>query len=249
MNIVKLNELKRIDHATECGSFGSVYKVLYKEMLYAYKSYHNDIYDTFFNKNMIEKMYVLSKIKLCSSVLPNNLVIDENNNPVTYLTRWINSNPLDTLIDDIEIDKKIQILKNIKRNILLLHKQRIIHGDIHCGNILVSPNCDKTFLIDFDNCQYLNYELNFDYANITAKRFIKNYGVCKELDIYMFNRLTYEILNKLSYTEINEHIKEKNNFIFYENDDYYRICDTMLLCSKEPSDKFLIDNIQKSIRR
>lgn len=64
MNIVKLNELKRIDHATECGSFGSVYKVLYKEILYAYKSYYDDIYDNFFNNTMVEKTYALSKIKL-----------------------------------------------------------------------------------------------------------------------------------------------------------------------------------------
>lgn len=245
MNLVKLDEIENLNSTIKHGTFGSIYKVLYNGKFYAYKKYYNDIYADFFNLSIIEKLKGLTNIKLYSSLLPKYLVIDNSNHQITYLTKWSNDISLDTVIDDFDNSKKIEILKNIKKNILLLHKYGIIHGDIHCANILVNPKTNKSFIIDFDNCQYQNFKLDIDCVNIEAEKFIKKYGVTKELDIYMFNRMTYEILNKLSYTEINQHVIDNQDTFFYQNKDYYRICETMLLNSNVPANEFLIDNMQK----
>lgn len=239
-----MSEIEKSNFIVEYGSFGTIYKVLYKERLYAYKNYYSDIYNDFFNISMIDKMNSLSKIKSYFNVMPNFLVIDDNNNPITYLAKWIDGYSLENIIDAMDMIKKVELLKSLKNNLLLLHNLGIIHGDIHSGNVMIDKNYDKTFIIDFDNCQYQNYELNFEYANVSAKNFIKKYGVRKELDIYMFNRMTYELLKEINDTEINNYINKYEEDFFDMNSCFGKICETMLLNSNEPSNAFLIDNLK-----
>ena len=143
----------------------------------------------------------------------------------------------------------INLFKLLKNNILNLHNNGIIHGDIHSENVLINLETRVVGIIDFDACSYRNFNLNLEHCNKYTKKYVQKYGVIKELDIFLFNYLTYQIINNsVDYSEVNQLILEGYNKHFKENDDYKNICDTILLNAKKPTDKFLIDNYQKVIK-
>lgn len=130
-----------------------------------------------------------------------------------------------------------------------MHNQGIIHGDIHSKNILINPETNLVNIIDFDNCAYKGFNIDKDLCNKKTKKYINKYGVNNELDIFLFNCLTFRLINNLvDNSKISEYILKGENRYFKENDDYKNICDTLLLEAKEPTDKFLIDNYQKVLK-
>ena len=155
--------------------------------------------------------------------------------------------PLYTIIDEVRNEIKIEILKSIKENLLSLHQAKIIHGDIHFGNILVDIYNLSTYLIDFDNCAFKNFEINTNICSYYARKYINKYGVNEELDNFLFNRLTFEAINNLCFEEVDDYILNGENKYFESNSIYDDICDTMLLNSDKPTDKFLIDCYQKNL--
>ncbi len=201
----------------------------------------------------LPKIKTIGNLHIKGSILPAYLVSDNNLEIVFYLTEWGSDYTLNKYykenMDDGNLNAIAIILNNLKHNILALHRNGIIHGDIHDDNVLVDSNTNTASIIDFDNCAYKNFKMNPDYCTWFASDYINKYGINKELDVFLFNYLTVMLMNKLAdYYSTEEYIIHGENKYFKENDDYKNICDTLLLEAKKPSDKFLIDNYQKVLK-
>ncbi len=245
MKVVKKDELKNFEICNNSGYYSRIYKCSYNDRTYAYKDFRNA-------SMMLEicpKIIKLGDFNIKGSILPEYLVVDNNYNPITYLSWWGYDYTLQEYINEGNINTIVNILNNLKYNILALHKKGIIHGDIHDKNILVNPITCLASIIDFDNCACKRFKMNPEYCTWFAKFYISVYGINNGLDIYLFNYLTFQVMNNLiNYTMVKENIIKGRNKYFLENDDYKDICDTMLLQAKKPTNKFLIDNYQKVLK-
>lgn len=238
------SELLKFEESLRVGSCADIFKCYYNGNIYAYKKFH--VPDDLLNN--LHRIKNLSQLKINGSLLPIYLVSDKDN-LTAYLTKWGSDASLDQIIDNVKYDIKLEILKNLKNNLLELHNHNIIHGDIHFGNVLVDINNNSTHIIDFDNCAYDNFKINNNICSLVAQTYIKKYGINKELDIFLFNRLAFEIINNLGYNEVDNYILNGSNYYFKSCKEYYEICDTMLLNRKKPTDKFLIDFLEKKLVR
>ena len=73
---------------------------------------------------------------------------------------------------------------------------------------------------------------------------LKKYGICKELDIHMFNLLTYSFLNELDYYKTRYNILV--NGIKFQDKESIKICNSLFLDNKYPNKDFLIDTIDET---
>ena len=126
----------------------------------------------------------------------------------------------------------------LKENIKNMHENGIIHGDLHGGNILIENGIP--IIIDFDNVTCSFNKTNIEDTNDLAKEFILKYGVIKELDIHLFNILTFSIINDCDLMLTRREIL-KNNFKYFDNEKAKEICNRLFLDSDKPNNKFLID--------
>lgn len=249
MKEIKTGNLKKFEFFVDNGGYSSIHKCFYDGLLYAYKEFDQK----YILLNILEKIKTLGDLNVSGSILPEYLVIADDNSVITYLTKWSESYTLEKYyiqcIDNEKSNILISILNELKQNILILHNKGIIHGDIHSKNVLVNPDTNLVNIIDFDNCAYKNFNIDKTMCNIKAKKYINKYGVNRELDIFLFNCLTFRLINNLvDNSKIREYILNDKNEYFKENDDYKNICETLLLEAKKPTDKFLIDNYQKVLQ-
>ena len=242
MQIIEEKELLNFVCYNFTDSNSTIFQCDYAGKLYAYKLFQNQDYLL----DIIDKINLLGDLKIEGCLLPEYFV-SSNGNIRSYLTKWGGEYPLYTIIGEVRNEIKIEILKGIKENLLSLHKAKIIHGDIHFGNILVDIYNLSTYLIDFDNCAVNNFEINTNICSYYAREYIKKYGVNEGLDNFLFNRLTFEAINDLCFEEVDNYILNGENKYFESNSIYNDICDTMLLNSNKPTDKFLIDCYQKKL--
>lgn len=208
------------------GSYAVIKKCKYKGKIYAYKEFYNP--KEFLTDKNIKKFDKLLKENAPYIINPLNTV-EENKEKTGYLTEFVNGPVIDSLKNKSQNDI-INALSQVKVNLEKMHNLGIIHGDIHHLNII-----DSKF-IDFDNCFYKNIKPNYKYLSNYAQEFIKKYGLCQELDIAMFNLLTYYMLTNISYNYSLENIKEENYSIF-ETAEQKEICNKLLLKDKEPTKK------------
>lgn len=249
MKVIKKDDLKDFEYVNKKGFYSLVDKCSYCNITYAYKKFKN----IGVLLEILPKIKKLGNLNINYSILPRYLVSNNNSEIEAYLTEWNFNYILKEYyaknMNEGNISIIVNILNNLKQIILTLHKNGIIHGDIHDENIFVNPNTLLVSLIDFDNCAYKKFKMNPDYCTTIVKNYINRYGVNKELDIFLINYLTFNLINNLvGYYEVNNCIISKENEYFLENDDYKRICETLLLEAKKPTDKFLIDNFQKVLK-
>lgn len=225
------------DRILTTGSYGVIRRCMIDNNIYAYKSFTNNNY----LNGKKRKIELLSNIEDESLLLPKYWVEDKNDN-TAYLAPYIESKKID-YYDLHSIKIRINLLKQTKETILRMHNYGIIHSDLHPGNILVDKN-KNIFFIDFDNCSFGEYQTNILDSNDYCEEFIKKYGICKELDIHMFNLFTYSFIHEIGYYKTRFNILA--NGIKFQDKESIKICNSLFLNDKYPNKDFLIDTIDET---
>ena len=163
-------------------------------------------------------------MNLKKSITPSLLVKDHTLSG--YLSR--KADKFDSsFVDDWE--EKYNILIQIKEAMLELHSNKVIHTDIYSGNIL--KKAEDYFLCDFYNATIGNNYPDLNFLSVLAYDFLEARGLSKDLDIYMFNNLTFQFLsdtgNTLDDTEATRAIIRKKYGIFTSREQR-KICDSLL---------------------
>ncbi len=238
MEQISIKELNLEDAKIESG-LSIIQECVINNENYMCKRY---VDDNTFSRSFCKKIDNLSSISEEGLCVPKILITD-NGKPTCYLAKKFEGKTIINL-DQEKQSKKIKVLKNAKNKILKMQALGIIHADIHYANLMYDSD-GNVGVIDFDNCSYKNYrtirKLCFDYA----EEFIRKFGTCEELDIAMFNYLTFSILNTSSngFFRVRNDIYKKNYGEFYDEDSI-KICDSLLLEDKKPNQEFLIDTIK-----
>ena len=132
----------------------------------------------------------------------------------------------------------------VKEQILVMHDEKIIHGDLIGSNIMISSDRNVN-IIDFDNSTFDKHKTVLKHTNDFSNEFIKKYGITKEIDIFLFNILTFSIINDCSPHLVRQNIL-CNDFKYFDNVESKKVCNTFLLDHKTPNKDFLIDTIDET---
>ena len=194
-----------------------------------------------------ERFDLLSSLNLEHSIIPEYITeIDGQVNG--YLTELVLFYDIDSILNPLE---RYRALFQIKEALLELHKNGIVHGDVHSGNILSK---DNTYcLSDFDNyeCSSEGIHLNTRNSLFCARDFIEKNGITEDLDVFLFNILTFKVLsgvdyiyydpkNIVNYAAVKDSI-EKHEYGLFSSEDAIKICEAIL--TNTPSD-YLLDTIE-----
>lgn len=219
------------------GSFGTIKRCKYGKNIYAYKEFN----DSNYMNNKIKKIELISEIKVNGLLVPEFWV--QKNYDLSYLSSFIQSQNIN-YYKNFPTKEKIKLLNKIKNLILTMHENNIIHTDLHNGNIIIDDNLNP-YIIDFDNCSYKKYKTKINDANDYSQEFIKKYGIVPEIDIFMFNLLTYSFLKQINYYNARIDILS-NNTNNFKNNDSKRILDSLFLEDNYPNKDFLVDTIDEN---
>lgn len=188
MEIVKKETLKNIKYQEKMlGSQADLYTCSFNNKIYVYKEQFH------YSQNMINLHERLSTIHNKVLILPEILVSDDNN-IVAYLTNLSNYLAL-FYLQSISLKEKKFILNQVKKAIVSMHQDNIIHCDLHTANILYKGG--KVKIIDFDSCVFGNN--NPESLNIYAWDYLKTNNISTSLDIFMFNILTISFLYNIAF--------------------------------------------------
>ena len=223
------------------GGFSDNYKCKFNNEEYMFKKYEYP--DQMISKFFIDKMDEISKL---SSILPYvpRYWVEIGNEKIGYLTKIHDGKDLglSTNIGEIAV-----LLKEAKEQLILMHDIGLIHRDIHDRNIMYSD--ESTDFIDYDNSSYLNFNPDATKYSLNAFNFAKTFGISKELDVFLFNKMTFELINDLDGNrEVEKNIRDKEYGIFTDKESK-KICRALIL-EGNPSTEFLIDSpsVKKLVR-
>ena len=244
MEEVKLTELNLDYFKNFKGTFSVVNKCSLEGENYAYKCFSDKEY---FHKK-INKAKTLSKAQIDSCILPKYLVYDDvNYNDYTgYLTDYIEGKKIDTLRNS---ENKVFVLNYLKEKIINMHNLGMIHGDLHFGNVFINSEENNAKIIDFDNCNYKKYKFNIKDASDYATLYVEKFGINNGLDVYLFNLMTFCILNKTYYLKTRMNIANKEYGVFGSDEESINLCNSLLLDEKNYNSDYLIDVYQKSLKK
>ena len=114
-----------------------------------------------------------------------------------------------------------------------MHDFNVVHGDLHSGNLLVNDDFD-TFIIDFD------YSKNIDFKNHVvslSKKYMDRNTYDKDVDKYLFNVVTYAVLNNVSFNSALWYINTECGNLFLDK----RINKELQLTKKFKCKDYLVD--------
>ncbi len=222
----------------QSGSYGKIKVCYYNNKKYAYKQFKNS---KFLNGKR-RKLSMLSNINISRLLVPKFWVCKNGNAKNAYLTDFCKGKSFDFLgVENIE--NKVNKINDSKNLIISMHEEGIIHADLNPSNILY--NKEKTSIIDFDTCSFRNYKTNLLETTDYCQEFIKKYGIKPELDIFMFNILTYSLIQDCDYYLVRNSIN-KQKYGFFDNKYGRKICNSLFLDDDIPNNDFLIDTIDES---
>ena len=96
----------------------------------------------------------LIRVKKYGVNVPQVYEIDTKNS--TIIMKYIRGKKLKETLDSLPNKKKAQFLREVGKNIAILHKNGHIHGDITTSNIILTETQD-IFIIDFGLHDYSDY--------------------------------------------------------------------------------------------
>lgn len=219
------------------GTYGNIKKCLFNGKTYACKEFKDPFY-LVGKRLLIEE---LSDIQHESLYTPE-FWVKKDGETNRYLTDFCTGKDIDSY-SDYPINEKIKILKHTKNLILSMHEEGIIHADLIGSNIMVENA--SPCIIDFDNASYKNHKTCiYDVCDL-SQAFIKAYGIKKEIDTFIFNILTFSIINECEFYLCRKNVF-LNNLGYFNNSDSKKICDSFFLDTKVPNKDFLIDTIDET---
>lgn len=239
MEVIDYKDLYFIDIYGEwkCGSFGSIRRCELDGKKYVCKTFFDDKY----LDEKRKKIDLLSEINDPGLYIPK-FWVKHDDNIKRYLCEFMAGLEIHYLKQEC-LRKAIKLLKDSKNLILLMHGEGIIHSDLSLSNIMYQNGISG--ILDFDNSSYKGNLSNIDHVNKFSLEYIKKYGINKELDIFSFNLLTFNIINRIKETDPREEIYLKK-YGFFDNNDGIKICDSLFLDDNVPNKDFLIDTIDET---
>ncbi|MCY1660127.1 serine/threonine-protein kinase [Chryseobacterium sp. SL1] len=104
-------------------------------------------------------------------------------------------------IEEITDGDIVNIIQQLFRLLQILHKQRIIVGDLNSDNILINPDSKKTYLVDVDSAQVGEFYCGFskeEYCCPIVESMGRNssggYSFSTSSDIYSLTIICFELI-------------------------------------------------------
>lgn len=134
-----------------------------------YKFYNSECFNDYENNKKVKLRFInkLLELKLDNCVIPNGKILDNDNFVGVYMNYYNDYfNLYDLLQINIDYDTKLNLLKKINITLKNIHKNNIVHGDIHLGNIIT--NLEDIKLIDLDESYFAfnKFDMNLDIKNL-----------------------------------------------------------------------------------
>ena len=236
MKTIDYNKL-RLEYFTRSGSFGKVCECTYNGKKYAFKEFEDDK----FLSGKIMKLTKISKFANKHIIVPK-LWVCKDDKKIGYLTDYVNGHDIYYISPDSK-KEKYKTLRFAKEVLETIHNKNIIHSDISSSNIMIENGVPK--FIDFDNSSYKLNGTDLRFTNDLARDFIEHYGICKELDVFLFNILTYQLMNDVLRNMVRGLIRA-GNYRTFEEAESIEICKSLLLQKSYPNEKYLIDTVDET---
>lgn len=227
------------------GSFSFIYKVDYLDAFFAYKEFLDPKYVKFIGN----RLHKLSKFfyEETSLVFPYEFIYKYPNDEYFcgYVIDYLENYDKVSDIQYKDENSKIMILKKCRELVDKFHnKYNSIHTDIAPWNFLYNEDSDKVKLIDFDSYINLNNKEKYlsDYYSIFAQDYGNCVGIDKDLDIFLFNLMTYSLLTDSDYNRSLENINA-NKLDYFKSENVNKIFNSYknLDCKKCLKKEYVID--------
>ena len=137
--------------------------------------------------------------------------------------------------------KKLEILKNIKQKLEILHKNNVIFGDISLNNILTDGK--NICFCDLDNTKIGSF--NFDVLNNCQRRYLHYLEADEYLDIYMLNLLTITYLKHIFQPNTLEYIKNYSLPFILNTKENRQIVENMIKLNHKEDIKPFIEHTKR----
>lgn len=227
------------------GAVSDVYQCDYFDELFAYKEYKNSIYVKFINERMkkLSEYYYEETNLVFPYVFIYKHPIDEFF--LGYVMDYLGEYEKLCDLRNLDYSGKINILKKSRELLDRFHnKYNFIHTDITPWNFLYNQKIDKVKLIDFDTYIDLKNKGNYlcGYYNEYGQVYGNSVGIDKDLDIFLFNLLTYSIILGVDYLVSLKNICN-NRLDVFENKNVRKIFESYktLECKKSLKKEYVID--------
>lgn len=242
---VDKNKIKKARKPIADGAYGKVYKAKYNKEKYAYKVFNP-------NDCIKEEKEIIRFEKLCQRYDGSNLLLPKylvkDNGLESYLMDfYVGKEFMSLFLSPIE--KRMFFLKLAKDMLIKLNNDYgIIHSDIHFGNLMFNEKKKTVAFTDFDSAKIDGIECERENRLKLVNNYLSDNDYDKNVDTYMFNLLTFALLNNKSLEAARSILNNDNHMCLFTSDTAKKTLDDMLNYKK--NENYLIDMIdEKQIRK
>jgi tRNA A-37 threonylcarbamoyl transferase component Bud32 len=221
------------------GSFGDVFKVCKENncnfaMKVIYDSFHEDV------KREICIQKICAKYNLCKPVI-DSWLIQNGGVIISPVMKYTLSQKIDEILESFNSNNKlnnsknkvVDIIKNVWRMILKLHKLGIYHGDALIDNIMIDDN-DDIFFIDMGESGFSKEVKNnkdlldlyvLDYQ--LASDVFKTANQCSHIYILIYESINNILIHNKDFSYKYEE-KVINKLLNINYNDFYNMLKTQI---------------------